>query len=310
MKPTFDSFRTTNNADFVKCYKILKNVASEVPVPDELLTGTNMTDYTISVLPKTRAIVFGSYMIWYLDKNIVEPAINTIHEIRYDHSDSTHGTFDSNNVYEKRGSFKEIVGPDNELSINFIADSSTICGQENGIPSLILGTGDPLKLVCKFENRDKLPVVNDDQSATDILNWFNYRLNYNADSKILFERMDSENKRLPILGEDGILYFCNARIDNHTGLPDYKRPYRVVDENGHILKDHILFDKIVIHNSKLYGLSKKDKKVYVNKDYTNSNDFITSFEDTSGNESLDIDAVKHIGVIYLNSTECWILYNN
>lgn len=305
------TFVKTNNADFVKCYKILKNVASEVPVPDELLTGTNMVDYTISVLPKNRAIIFGSFMIWYLDKNIVEPVINTVYKIKYEHNGSEIETINSNVIYEKNGSFKEIVGPNNELSINFVANSSTICGRENGIPSLSLGMGDPLKLGCDYGvNHVELPITNNDQSVVETIDGNDYRLNYNTDSKILFERMDSENTQLPIFGEDGLLYFCNARIDNHTGLPDYENPYRTVDENGHILKDHISFDKVIVHNSKLYGLSKKDKKVYVNRDYTNSNDFIVSFEDTSGNDSLDIDFVKHIGVIYLNSTECWILYNN
>lgn len=306
---------TKNNDCFIKGYKIVKNEVSELKLPLALIAAPWQFDlFTISPLIKTRALLFGTSFIWYLDKNITEPILNVWDSCEFTMPDGAIETYNHiDYTYEHSGRFEEIINEHGNIDINYI--SSDIL-----VPSITLRKGDPLKLGTKYfnitkldgESSIKLPLTVSDESVIQVIDGQEYRLNKHSESEFgraTLIRMDVENRNLPIVGEDGFLYFCNARMNKQTGFPDYKNPYKVVDENGFIIKDYIKFDKIVFHNGKLYGLCKDTKTVYVNSKYSSSNEFTESFIDDDPGEALDIEVVKHIGVVYLSTKTCSVLRN-
>lgn len=319
---------TKINSDFAKCYKITKGITSEVTLPKEFYTASNLNEFNISALPKTNAILFGSNMIWYLNDNRVESIVNPVYkfpfklpngEIDWDEFDATASSIYNSDTLHQTDSFIEIEDVYGNITINYRRNHSMI-HKMNGLPSIVLTKGDPFKHGIKFLkniNNDAITLpIETTSEATTIgeLNGEEYRINL-TDSNYgnvipLFDRMDSENSKLPLTGKDGSLYFCNARLNKSTGLPDYNNPYRITDSVGVTIKANITFDKMVIHNDCLYGLDKANKKIYVNRNYTESNNFVLSFEDTSALNSLELEVVKHIGLIYLNDTHVWVLPND
>ena len=96
----------------------------------------------------------------------------------------------------------------------------------------------------------------------------------------VFTRIDSINRRVPVIDKDGDSYFLNGRANLSTGFAKDSERYIAYDSDGStILHKSIIFNFLVATEDGLFGI--KYGEIYLNKVYKDRNDFTLVFRDTN-----------------------------
>lgn len=319
-------FIFTQIFNFIRCYRIYRGNFEEILLPKEIMCCNTLgVSDNVSIsngIVNDYAISFYNDIIWHLDTGKIDFIVDhhDVSSIGYSRTYIKLGKGDDAyyHTVECLGTYfdqQEYIGY--KVSKECLTDIDAIKLYKNVASDSSSSNPD-------FGNHLTLPIT----CNVDIIDNFSVK-KIGKSNEIInsIYTMDNVNRQLPIVGPDNILYFCNARVDNSTGMPDYDNQYRIVDDLGNIVESNVCFDKCVFYNGSLYGYRMSTKSIYINRNYHSSNDFIKIFTDTSGNEQLNanlslnqytiddsvnvrfIDCGK-LGLFYFNTKQIYKLINN
>ena len=95
--------------------------------------------------------------------------------------------------------------------------------------------------------------------------------------------IDTYNTRLPVIDKNGFLWYKNTVVDIKTGLPDPSKYYIAYEKDKKTIKyDHIVFRDMIATEDGIFGI--KDGCIYLNRYFSDSNDFVIVFSNIIENE--------------------------